>query len=123
MIVKRGDIFYADLNPVVGSEQDGIRPILIVQNDMGNTYSPTIIGVAITTKAKPNLPTHIPIEANKYGLSRDSMILVEQVRTLDKSRLKEKIGVLDELTMDKVKQALKISFNLRASFIEVFGDW
>lgn len=123
MNIKRGDIFYADLGPVVGSEQDGIRPILIVQNNLGNKFSPTVIGVAITTKVKTNLPTHIPIESNKYGLTRDSVILAEQIRTLDKSRLREKIGTLDFETMEKVKQALKISFSLRADFKEIFGNW
>ncbi|MEG0873508.1 MAG: type II toxin-antitoxin system PemK/MazF family toxin [Clostridia bacterium] len=123
MVIKRGDIFYADLSPVVGSEQDGIRPILIVQNDKGNKYSPTVIGVAITSKQKPTLPTHIPIEANKYGLPKNSLILVEQIRTLDKSRLNQKIGVLDSITMEKVKQALKISFHIRGNFCEIFGDW
>ena len=123
MVIKRGDIFYADLSPVVGSEQSGIRPIVIVQNDLGNRYSPTVIGIAITTKQKTSLPTHIPIEAMKYGLPRDSVILVEQIRTLDKVRLKNKIGHLDDATMEKVKEALKISFNIRGSFEEIFGDW
>ncbi len=123
MVIRRGDIFYADLSPVVGSEQAGVRPILIIQNDVGNKYSPTVIGIAITTRAKPNLPTHIPVEANKFGLEKDSVILVEQIRTLDKSRLREKIGTLDNETMEKVKNALKISFNIRAKFEDIFDDW
>ena len=98
MVIKRGDIFYADLSPVVGSEQDGIRPDLIIQNNLGNKYSPTIIALAITTKLKPKLPTHIPISKGKFGLNKNSVILVEQVRTLDKSRLKEKVGNLDKLS-------------------------
>lgn len=123
MVVKRGDIFYADLGPVVGSEQDGIRPVLIVQNDIGNKYSPTIIAVPITTKIKPNLPTHIPIKKGKFGLLRDSVILIEQVRTLDKKRLKEKIGSLDKENLDKVKNALKLSLSLRIEFKDIFTDW
>lgn len=123
MVIKRGDIFYADLGPVVGSEQDGIRPVLIIQNDLGNKYSPTVIAVAITTKMKPKLPTHIPISKGKFGLSKDSIILIEQVRTLDKSRLKEKIGSLDNETLNKVKTALKISLNIRGKFKDIFTDW
>lgn len=123
MKVKRGDIFYADLSPVVGSEQDGIRPVLIIQNDIGNKYSPTVIGLAITTKSKSNIPTHIPIKAGICGLEKDSIILVEQVRTLDKTRLKEKIGTLDNKTMEQVKEALKLSFNIRCDFDEFFSDW
>lgn len=113
MSIKRGDIYYADLSPVVGSEQSGIRPILIIQNDIGNKFSPTIIGVPITSKVKSNLPTHIEIEGNKYGLEKDSIILTEQIRTLDKSRLKEKVGKLDKKTLDKVKKAIEISCGLR----------
>lgn len=123
MKIKRGDIFYADLGPVVGSEQDGIRPVLIIQNDIGNKYSPTIIAVAITTKAKTCIPTHIPIKAGTFGLEKDSIILIEQVRTLDKSRLKEKIGSLDDITMEKVKEALKLSLNIRYDIDELFSDW
>lgn len=123
MIVKRGDIFYANLAPVVGSEQDGIRPVLIVQNDKGNKYSPTIIALAITSKIKNPLPTHIKINGEKYGLEKDSIILAEQIRTLDKSRLKDKIGTLDYLTMQKVKEALKVSFSLRCDFKNLFDDW
>lgn len=124
MEVKRGEIYYADLSPVVGSEQDGIRPILIIQNNKGNKYSPTVIGIAITSKEKNNLPTHIKIvDEYKYGLPKNSVILVEQIRTLDKSRLKEKVGVLDFNTMEQVKKALKISFNIRGKFADIFGDW
>jgi mRNA interferase MazF len=123
MDVKRGEIYYVDLGPVVGSEQDGIRPIVIVQNDIGNKYSPTIIGLPITSKQKTKLPTHIEIKGLKYGLPKDSVILAEQIRTLDKTRLKEKIGELDKTTMDKVKEALKISFNIRAKFEDIFNDW
>lgn len=123
MVIKRGDIFYADLSPVVGSEQDGIRPVLIIQNDIGNKYSPTVIAVAITTKVKPKLPTHIPIRKGKCGLSKDSVILIEQVRTLDKSRLKEKIGSIDTETLNKVKNALKFSLSIRAEFKDIFTNW
>ena len=113
MWVKRGDIFYADLSPVVGSEQSGIRPILIIQNDVGNKYSPTVIGVPITSKIKVNMPTHIEIMGSKYGLEKKSVILAEQIRTLDKSRLKEKVGNIDKKTMEKVKKAIEISCGLR----------
>lgn len=123
MLVKRGDIFYADLSPVVGSEQDGIRPVLIVQNDLGNKYSPTVIALPITSKVKTFLPTHILISSEACGLSKNSIILAEQIRTLDKTRLKEKVGTLDHVTMEKVKQALKINFQLRANFSEIFSDW
>ena len=113
MKVKRGEIYYADLSPVIGSEQAGIRPILIVQNDVGNKFSPTIIGIAITSKQKVKLPTHIEIEGTKYGLDKDSVILAEQIRTLDKKRLREKVGMLDDKTMEKVKRAIEISFGIR----------
>jgi len=113
VIIKRGDIFYADLSPVVGSEQGGIRPVLIVQNDIGNKYSPTVIAAAITSQInKAKLPTHIEINANDYGLAKDSVILLEQIRTIDKKRLREKIGRLDDETMEKVNEALSISFGL-----------
>ena len=113
MLIKRGDIFYADLSPVVGSEQGGIRPVLIIQNDIGNKYSPTIIVSAITSQInKAKLPTHIEISAEEYGLPKDSVILLEQIRTIDKRRLKEKIGHLSEGLMDKVNQSIKISFGL-----------
>ena len=113
MIVNRGDIFYADLSPVVGSEQGGTRPVLVVQNDVGNKYSPTVIAAAITSKInKAKLPTHIEIDAARYGLNKDSVILLEQVRTIDKKRLREKIGKLDDIQMIKVNDALSISFGL-----------
>ena len=113
MIVKRGDIFYADLSPVVGSEQGGTRPVLVVQNDVGNKYSPTVIAAAITSRInKAKLPTHIEIDAARYGLQKDSVILLEQVRTIDKKRLREKIGKLDEVQMIKVNDAVSISFGL-----------
>lgn len=113
MIVKRGDIYYADLSPVIGSEQGGVRPVLIVQNDVGNKYSPTIIAAAITSQInKAKLPTHIEISAEEYGLTKDSVILLEQIRTIDKRRLREKIGHLDEPLMGKVNEAINISFGL-----------
>ena len=113
MIVKRGDIYYADLSPVVGSEQGGIRPVLIIQNDVGNKYSPTVIAAAITSRInKAKMPTHIELSAQDYGLSKDSVILTEQIRTLDKKRLREKIGKLDKELMIKVDEALSISFGL-----------
>ncbi len=113
MTVKRGDIYYADLSPVVGSEQGGIRPVLIVQNDIGNKFSPTVIAAAITSQRdKTNLPTHIKVDADGCGLSKDSIVLLEQVRTIDKQRLKEKMGSLDDLSMDKINQALSVSFGL-----------
>jgi len=113
MKVKRGEIYYADLSPVIGSEQAGVRPVLIVQNDVGNKFSPTIIAIAITSKQKVKLPTHIEIEGTKYGLDKDSVILAEQIRTLDKKRLREKVGKVDEETMEKVKKAIEISFGIR----------
>lgn len=116
MKVKRGEIYYADLSPVIGSEQAGIRPVLIVQNDVGNKFSPTIIAIAITSKQKVKLPTHIEIEGTKYGLDKDSVILAEQIRTLDKKRLREKVGKVDDETMEKVKKAIEISFGIRGEF-------
>ncbi|MFZ5969469.1 MAG: type II toxin-antitoxin system PemK/MazF family toxin [Bacillota bacterium] len=113
MIVKRGDIFYADLSPVIGSEQGGVRPVLVVQNDIGNKYSPTVIVGAITSQInKAKLPTHIEISALDYGLTKDSVVLLEQIRTIDKKRLREKIGHFDEDMMQKVNDALLISFGL-----------
>lgn len=113
MNIKRGDIYYADLSPVVGSEQGGLRPVLIVQNDVGNRYSPTVIAAAITSRmSKAKLPTHIDVCAHTVGLSRDSVILLEQIRTLDKRRLKEKMGHLDEVTMHHVNDAISVSFGL-----------
>ncbi|MBE6714101.1 MAG: type II toxin-antitoxin system PemK/MazF family toxin, partial [Ruminococcaceae bacterium] len=111
MTVKRGDIFYADLSPVVGSEQGGLRPVLIVQNDVGNRYSPTVIAAAITSKlGKSRLPTHIDVYGSEVGLQRDSVVLLEQIRTIDKRRLKEKMGHLDEAVMMKVNEAISVSF-------------
>jgi mRNA interferase MazF len=113
--VKRGDIYYADLSPVVGSEQGGIRPVLIVQNDVGNRFSPTVIAAAITSQSeKANLPTHIKVNASGSGLAKDSIVLLEQVRTIDKQRLKEKMGTLDSLAMNRIDRALSISFGLGA---------
>jgi mRNA interferase MazF len=113
MNIKRGDIYYADLSPVVGSEQGGVRPVLIVQNDVGNKYSPTVIAAAITSQInKAKMPTHIEINAEDYGLTKDSVILLEQVRTIDKKRLRERIGHLNEGLMDKVNDAIEISFGL-----------
>ncbi len=113
VIVKRGDIFYADLSPVIGSEQGGVRPVLVVQNDVGNKYSPTVIAAAITSRInKAKLPTHIEIEAAQYGLQKDSVVLLEQIRTIDKKRLREKIGRLDEIQMVKVNDAISVSFGL-----------
>ena len=112
-VVRRGDIYYADLSPVIGSEQGGLRPVLIIQNDIGNRYSPTVIAAAITSKmSKTHLPTHIDVYAEKVGLAKDSVILLEQIRTLDKRRLKEKMGHLDPLMMDRVNTAIAISFGL-----------
>lgn len=106
-------MFYADLSPVIGSEQGGIRPVLIIQNDIGNKYSPTVIAAAITSQTNKNkLPTHINIPSKEYGLMKDSVILTEQVRTIDKSRLKEKIGQIDQLIMNEVNNALGVSFGL-----------
>lgn len=112
-MIKRGDIYYADLSPVVGSEQGGIRPVLIVQNDVGNKFSPTVIAAAITSqKYKTNLPTHIKLDANGCGLSKDSIVLLEQVRTIDKKRLKERMGNLCETDMNRIDRALSVSFGL-----------
>ena len=111
--VKRGDIFYADLSPVVGSEQGGCRPVLIVQNNVGNRYSPTVIAAAITSQInKAKMPTHITLGAPNYGLTKDSIILTEQIRTLDKRRLREHMGKLDETMMKQVDGAIAVSFGL-----------
>ena len=113
MQVKRGDIYYADLSPVVGSEQGGIRPVLIIQNDVGNRHSPTIICAAITSKMnKAKLPTHIELSAGKYDMVKDSVILLEQLRTIDKQRLKDKVCHLDDDIMQKVNKGLMISLEL-----------
>ena len=116
MEVHRGEVFYADLSPVVGSEQGGIRPVLIVQNEIGNRHSPTVIAAAITSRQDKNrLPTHIRVRADRCGLSRDSIVLAEQIRTLDKRRLREKTGALPPEAQQKVDQALGISVGLRTT--------
>jgi mRNA interferase MazF len=113
LIVKRGDVYFADLSPVVGSEQGGVRPVLVIQNDIGNRFSPTVIIAAITAQIqKAKLPTHVEIDAQRYGFERDSVILLEQIRTIDKQRLTDKITHLDEEMMDKVDEALQISLGL-----------
>jgi mRNA interferase MazF len=113
MNIKRGEIFYAELNPVVGSEQGGTRPVLVIQNDIGNQFSPTTIIAAITSQiTKAKLPTHVEVKARRSGLERDSVILAEQIRTIDKSRLKEKVAVLDEEVMLRVDEAIEISLGL-----------
>ena len=115
MNIHRGEIYYADLSPVVGSEQGGVRPVLIVQNDVGNRFSPTVIAAAITSqKDKARLPTHIQLPAADSGLARDSVVLLEQIRTLDKQRLKERMGCLGEASMTRVDRALQVSFGLDA---------
>ena len=114
--VRRGDIYYADLSPVVGSEQGGMRPVLIIQNDTGNRHSPTVIAAAITSQTnKAKLPTHIALSAPDHGLPRDSVVLLEQVRTLDKRRLREHTGHADRSVMDQVDSALAVSFGLQGS--------
>lgn len=119
MNIKRGDIFYADLSPVVGSEQGGVRPVLIVQNDVGNKYSPTVIAAAITSQHdKAKLPTHIQLNAQSSGLAKDSVVLLEQIRTIDKKRLKEKMGCLDTCSMVRVNEAISISFGLNPQYFE-----
>ncbi|MFV9511763.1 type II toxin-antitoxin system PemK/MazF family toxin [Tepidibacillus sp. LV47] len=113
MIVKRGDVFFADLSPVVGSEQGGVRPVLVIQNDIGNRFSPTVIVAAITAQIqKAKLPTHVEISAKQYGLERDSVILLEQIRTIDKQRLTDKITHLDDEIMAKINEGLQISLGL-----------
>jgi mRNA interferase MazF len=112
-MIKRGEIYFAQLNPVVGSEQGGIRPVLVVQNDIGNQYSPTTIVLAITSQInKAKLPTHVELKAKTYGMERDSVVLAEQIRTIDKARLKQRIAVLNEETMQKVDKAILISLGL-----------
>ena len=118
MTVRRGEIYYADLSPVVGSEQGGLRPVLIVQNDVGNKHSPTVIAAAITSqREKAKLPTHIQLDSKTCGLSRDSVVLLEQIRTLDKQRLREKMGSLDTRSMAAVNSALSVSFGLNGANI------
>lgn len=113
MQIRRGDIFYADLSPVIGSEQGGLRPVLIIQNDIGNRYSPTVIAAAITSQlTKAKLPTHIDVYADRFGLAKDSVILLEQIRTIDKRRLKEKMGHLDDSVMQRVNEAISVSIGL-----------
>ena len=113
VVIRRGDIFYADLRPVVGSEQGGIRPVLIIQNDVGNLHSPTVICAAITSKMnKAKLPTHVAIEAGRYQVGRDSVILLEQLRTIDKTRLKERIGTIDRNRLPEVNEALSVSLGI-----------
>ena len=115
-MIKRGEIYYADLNPVIGSEQGGVRPIVVLQNDVGNKYSPTVIAAAITSKlGKTRLPTHIDVYAEKVGLQRDSVVLLEQIRTIDKRRLKEKMGHLDDHMMQAVDEAITVSFGLNTN--------
>ena len=116
-MIRRGEIYYADLSPVIGSEQGGIRPVLIVQNDIGNKFSPTVIAAAITSQRfKSNLPTHIEVDGHSCGLSKDSVVLLEQVRTIDKRRLREKMGILDKSDMFKIDKALSVSFGLESEF-------
>lgn len=113
MNIKRGDIYYADLSPVIGSEQGGIRPVIILQNDVGNKYSPTVIVAAITSQInKAKLPTHVEVSSEDYGLNKDSVVLLEQLRTIDKKRLKEKIGHMTEIDIEKVEESLIISLGL-----------
>ena len=115
MEINRGDIFYADLSPVVGSEQGGVRPVLVVQNNVGNKYSPTVIIAAITSQlSKAKLPTHIELSHSKYNLPKDSVVLLEQIRTLDKRRLQEKLGVIDLATMQSIDVAIMISLGITA---------
>lgn len=117
MVIKRGDIFYADLRPVIGSEQGGIRPVLIIQNDMGNKHSPTVICAAITSKMnKAKLPTHVEIDASKYDIVKDSVILLEQLRTIDKKRLKDKVCHLDDEIILKVNHALLVSLSMSDTY-------
>lgn len=131
MIVKRGDVYYADLSPVIGSEQGGVRPVLVVQNDIGNRYSPTVIVSAITSQInKAKLPTHIEISSEDFSLPKDSVVLLEQIRTIDKKRLKEKIGRFDRSLMGEVDDCLKISLGLIDFWIvflqlktQVLGTW
>jgi len=113
MIIRRGDIFYADLRPVVGSEQGGIRPVLIIQNDTGNRHSPTVIVAAITSKMnKAKLPTHVELSCRQCQIVKDSVILLEQLRTIDKQRLRDRVCHLDDITLKRVDEALKVSLNL-----------
>ena len=120
MIVKRGEIYYADLSPVIGSEQGGLRPVLIIQNDVGNLHSPTVIAAAITSKhSKAKMPTHIAISARTSGLAQDSMVLLEQLRTLDKARLRGKTGEISLKDMYRVNKALSVSLGLQTQVITI----
>lgn len=113
LIVKKGEIYFADLSPVIGSEQGGVRPVLVVQNDVGNKYSPTVIVAAVTSQInKAKLPTHVEIPAEGHGLAKDSVVLLEQLRTIDKKRLREKIGHIDEKSIEKTNEALTISLGI-----------
>lgn len=113
LVVKKGDIFFADLSPVIGSEQGGVRPVIVIQNDIGNKYSPTVIVAAITSQInKAKLPTHVEIRAGEHGLNKDSVILLEQLRTVDKRRLRERIGRMEGDAMEKVNEALVISLGI-----------
>ena len=113
VIIRRGDVFYADLRPVVGSEQGGIRPVLIIQNDVGNRHSPTVICAAITSRMnKAKLPTHVELDCSRYDLAKDSVVLLEQLRTIDKARLKDKVCHLDAQILDRIDKALEISLEL-----------
>ena len=115
-LIKRGELYYADLSPVIGSEQGGVRPVLVVQNDVGNKYSPTVIAAAVTSKlTKARLPTHIELSARTYGLVKDSVVLLEQIRTIDKRRLKERIGLLSPQVMARVDDALLISLGFSSA--------
>lgn len=115
-VIKRGELYYADLSPVVGSEQGGVRPVLVVQNDVGNRYSPTVIAAAVTSKInKARLPTHIELSARTYGLAKDSVVLLEQIRTIDKRRLKDRIGLLSDQMMTRVDDALLISLGFNVT--------
>lgn len=122
MLIKCGDVLYADLGPVIGSEQNGIRPVIVIQNDIGNKYSPTIIVCPVTTKIKNNIPTHIAITSKESGLPRESIVLVEQIRTIDKARIVKKVGHLSSKVIDEIKNALKISFNIRGDILEFLNS-
>ncbi|MEG0829727.1 MAG: type II toxin-antitoxin system PemK/MazF family toxin [Anaerovoracaceae bacterium] len=117
LLVKKGDLYFADLSPVIGSEQGGVRPVLVVQNNVGNKFSPTIIVAAVTSqKNKANLPTHVEINGSGSGLNKDSVILLEQLRTIDKKRLKERIGTIEQTSLPDVNDALSISLGIANSF-------
>ena len=123
MIIKRGDVLYVDLDPVIGSEQNGIRPVVVIQNDKGNKYSPTIIVCPVTSKVKNDIPTHITILSSESGLSKDSTVLVEQIRTIDKARIVKIIGHLSEKTMENIIKAIKISFSIRGDILDFIGNF